>query len=151
MRTRFISTRVHGIIDYLTGGALLFAPRLLGFEHCGAASFIPKAVGSGILVQSLLTDYELGVVRRIPMRTHLRLDLGTGALLAASPWLFRFHRYVWAPHVLVGLMEVALSLTTNSTPSDGFRKPGRIREGREEYIPRGREAERPQPQSASTE
>jgi hypothetical protein len=32
-----------------------------------------------------MTDYELGIVRLLPMLVHLALDAMSGALLAASP------------------------------------------------------------------
>jgi hypothetical protein len=128
MQIRFISTRVHGVLDYVTGATLLLAPRLLGFEHCGVISAVPKAAGANILLTSLCTDYELGLIRAIPMRTHLQLDIGQGAFLAASPWLFGFQRFVRAPHVIVGLMEIALALTTRRTPSYKLPRGGRRRE-----------------------
>ncbi len=113
---RFVSTRAHGALDYLTGVLLIAAPYLLGFADGTAAQWVPIALGSGVLVYSLLTRYELGVMRLIPMPLHLMLDAGGGALLAASPWLFGFSDYVYLPHLLVGLMEIAASLITRTTP-----------------------------------
>ena len=40
---------------------------------------------SGAIAYSLFTDYELGLVRTIPMGAQLRLDAASGILLAASP------------------------------------------------------------------
>ena len=37
-----------------------------------------------------MTDYELCVMRVIPLPVHLEIDIAFGALLAASPWLFGF-------------------------------------------------------------
>jgi hypothetical protein len=83
---RFIPTRTHGVIDYLLMGALLIvAPYLLGFADGTAARWVPQIVGAGLIGASLLTDYELGVVRMIPMPVHLGLDVAAGLLLAASP------------------------------------------------------------------
>lgn len=113
---RFVSTRAHGALDYLTGVLLIAAPYLLGFADGSAAQWLPIALGSGVLVYSLLTRYELGVLRLIPMPLHLMLDAGGGALLAASPWLFGFSDYVYLPHLLVGLMEIAASIITRTTP-----------------------------------
>jgi hypothetical protein len=45
-------------------------------------------LGLGAIAYSLFIDYELGVVRTIPMTAHLGLDAGSGVILAASPWIF---------------------------------------------------------------
>lgn len=116
---RFIPTRVHGVLDYLVGAVLIAAPWLLGFANGGPEQWIPVALGAGALVYSLLTNYELGVARVIPMRTHLLLDLASGALLAVSPWLFGFADRVWVPHLIFGLLEIGASLTTRGTPFEG--------------------------------
>jgi hypothetical protein len=65
---------------------------------------------------SLLTDYELGVVRMIPMPVHLGFDVAAGLLLAVSPWLFGFADRVWVPYVVFGLAEIAAGLMTRTVP-----------------------------------
>jgi len=85
-------------------------------------------LGAGAIFYSLFTDYELGASRRLPMRTHLTLDLMSGALLAASPWIFGFNEYVYMPHLILGLAEMGASLMTKTHPSDERmvrRLPGR--------------------------
>lgn len=118
---RFVSTRVHGVLDYLTGALLIIAPWLFGFANGGAAQWVPVVLGAGIIVVSLLTAYEWGIVRTIPMPVHLGIDLASGALLAVSPWLFGFAPLVWLPHFLVGLLEVGASLITQTTPDRDAR------------------------------
>lgn len=120
---RFIPTRVHGIVDYLLGVFLILMPWLLGFARGGAETWLPVVLGLGILGQSLFTDYEWGLVRRIDMGTHLGLDGAAGAVLAIGPWLFGFDEWVWVPFVVVGLLEIGLALTTETLPSDEQAPP----------------------------
>lgn len=115
---RFIPTRVHGAVDYGMGVLLIVAPWLLGFAGGGAETWVPVVLGIAAIGYSLFTDYELGLVRRIPMRTHLGLDLGSGVLLATSPWLFGFAGLVYLPHLILGLIEIGAALTTQLTPGD---------------------------------
>jgi threonine/homoserine efflux transporter RhtA len=69
-----------------------------------------------VLLYSLLTDYELGAIRAIPMSLHLVLDFAGGVVLAASPWIFRFSDEVWVPHLVLGLVEIGTALLTERHP-----------------------------------
>ena len=111
-----IPTRVHGIIDYLTGVILIAAPFIFGFADGTAAQWLPMLLGGMTIAMSLLTRYELSIVKVIPLPVHLVVDVATGLLLAASPWLFGFADRIWWPHLLVGLMEVAVPLLTRRQP-----------------------------------
>ncbi|HEV2107110.1 MAG TPA: SPW repeat protein [Thermomicrobiales bacterium] len=115
---RFIPTRIHGILDYLLGALLILAPWLFDFSDAGAGTWLPVILGAGVIAYSLLTDYELGVLRQIPMSVHLMLDLGGGVLLAVSPWLFGFADEVSVPHVVFGLLEIGAALMTKTVPED---------------------------------
>ena len=111
---RFLPTRVHGVIDYLWGLALIASPWLLGFATGGTAQWLAIVFGATAILYSLATDYELGAVRVLPMRVHLLLDGVAGAILAASPWLFGFSREVFWPHLGFGLFSVTASLISRS-------------------------------------
>jgi len=114
---RPLPTHVHGMLDYALGGFLMASPWLLGFADGGAGTVLPVLLGAAMLGYSICTDYELGVARLIPMRVHLALDLGGSALLALSPWLFRFDSVVRLPHLCLGLLGIGLALRTRKRPS----------------------------------
>src|SRR5688572_26003589 len=84
---RVIPTRVHGVIDYLMGIVLIAAPWVLDFADGGPEQWVPVILGIGVILYSLFTKYELGVLRTIPMAVHLWLDFGGGVVLAVSPWI----------------------------------------------------------------
>ncbi len=115
---RFVSTRVHGIIDYGTGLLLIVVPYLLGFADGTAAQWVPMLVGLAIIGMSLLTDYELSVAKLVPMPIHLGADVLAGILLAASPWLFGFSDRVFWPHLIVGALEIGAGLITQTQRRD---------------------------------
>jgi hypothetical protein len=114
---RFIPTRVHVVLDYVTAGVLITAPSLLGFRKNGMQTWLPIALGVGTIGYSLLTDYELGLFKVIPMPMHLALDAANGALLATSPWLCGFAEEVSAPHLGLGLFEIAVTACSQTTPA----------------------------------
>ena len=115
---RFISTRTHGVLDYVVGALLIVVPYILGFADGTAAQWVPQVLGLVAIGGALMTDYELGVMRVIPMPVHLGIDVASGVLLAASPWLFGFSDRVFWPHLVVGLMEIGAGLTTRTVPED---------------------------------
>lgn len=123
--TMRLSTRAHGFLDYATGILLIAAPWMLGFARGGAETWVPVAVGASVLAYSLLTDYELGVVRRIQVPVHLWLDGLGGLFLAASPWIFAFDEHVWIPHVAAGVFEMLVAFLTNTIPGYERRRGAR--------------------------
>lgn len=115
-----IPTKVHGILDYTTGALFMASPWLLDFADDDAARTVAVGTGVAVLGLSVLTDYEAGVVKRIPMAAHLTVDTLTGVLVAASPWLLGFaKRRAW-PHVAFGLLELGAGLLTQPKPSTGL-------------------------------
>jgi hypothetical protein len=114
---RIIPTSIHGIVDYLAGLLLIAAPWLFGFANEGAETWVPVGAGLLMLGASLMTDYEWGLFRIIPMPVHLGLDALLGIVLAASPWIFNFNETVYIPHVVLGLGELAGALMTQTQPT----------------------------------
>ncbi|HET6624324.1 MAG TPA: SPW repeat protein [Gaiellaceae bacterium] len=122
---RFIPTRLHAPLDYIVGVALIAAPWIFQFSDVTAATVLSVVLGIGLIVYSLLTDYELGVWRTFPMSIHNLFDIAAGALLAASPWLFGFAdegANAWAPFVVVGLAAIFLGFTTKQRGGYSYRK-----------------------------
>ena len=129
MVAEVIPTRVHGVVDYATSGALLAAPELFRLKDVRASALAPRLAGAAASTYSVFTDYELGVVKALPMKAHLALDAAGGALLAASPWVLGYRRHGlrhWLPHTLVGLSEVAVALTSHADSNGrGRRRVGK--------------------------
>jgi hypothetical protein len=116
MIMKILSTKVHGVMDYLMGILLIASPWLFDFNRGGAETWVPVVLGASTIIYSLFTDYEYSVSRSISMRTHLNIDLASGIFLAASPWLFGFNEYVYLPHLILGIAEIGAVLMTDPTP-----------------------------------
>ncbi len=112
----YISTRMHGLADYGVGLLLIIAPYVFGFATGGIEQWLPMLLGLSVIVYSMLTRYEWGLLPIISMPAHLALDIGGGLLLAVSPWLFGFADIVWAPHLIVGLIEIGTAAATSRNP-----------------------------------
>jgi hypothetical protein len=113
---RVLSTKVHGVMDYLMAVILIAAPWLFNFYRGGAETWVPVILGVGLILYSLITNYEYSISNLISMRTHLTLDILSGIFLALSPWLFGFNEFVYLPHLVLGMVEVAAGLMTQTSP-----------------------------------
>jgi hypothetical protein len=113
---QIISTRMHGMMDIGVVLLLLVLPFALGFADFGPAHLVMLGMAFIIVIASLMTRFEFGIVGIIPMPMHLMLDVGAGLLLAASPWLLGFYSAVYLPHLLVGLAEIGAAVMTKTQP-----------------------------------
>jgi len=117
---RFVPTAVHGVFDYVGAIGLIASPFIFGFADMGGiAVFLPIVLGAGLLLYSLLTDYELGIpgVKFIPMSVHLTVDFVASAFLALAPFLFGYSNEgvnVWLPQVIAGVAVMLLVLVSQT-------------------------------------
>jgi len=122
MNYKFIPTKVHGALDYIVAIALIFAPWLFGFSQVGgAAVIIPMVLGAGLILYSLFTKYEWGLIKVVSMPYHLIIDVVASLLLIASPFLFGFYNMdmwnVWVPHVAVGVAVILVVIFSQTQPA----------------------------------
>jgi len=80
-----ISTKTHGVLDFLTVGFALAFPRVLNCNKAFTNAVTMLALGK--LGYGLLTRHELGAYKLIPMKAHLAMDAVGGAALCALPFL----------------------------------------------------------------
>jgi hypothetical protein len=110
-----ISTRTHGILDYLTAGAALLVPRLLGCNRKFTDAMTMLAVGK--LGYSMMTRHELGLVKLIPMKVHLAMDTIGGATMAALPLLTDEDDPTAAAFAVgMGIFDIAAAPLTQTHP-----------------------------------
>ncbi len=109
---KIIDARTHGIVDYCHSAFFLtlgFASLRSNRRAAAAALF----TGSFVLVQSLLTDYPLGVKPVLSFEEHGRLDALFASASWALPFLFGFsgtpQAHVFEANSLVEATAVALT------------------------------------------
>ena len=119
-----IPTRVHGMIDYAVGALVTAAPWLFGFSDHRVATVVTVIFGAAAFAYAVLTDYELGLYRVLPMRAHLLIDVFWSLALIVSPWLLGFANRIAWPHVVVGLAGLVVTALTYRppVPQPGFSK-----------------------------
>jgi hypothetical protein len=110
---KLLSPRIHGYIDIVFVVALTLAPMLLRFGPAAAA--ICYSTAAIHLVVSLMTDYPLGVAKRIPFYVHGAVEFAIGVGLLGAPWLFAFSELIVARNffVVTGLAVVLIFAMTS--------------------------------------
>lgn len=105
-----MSTLSHGLLDYILGLLVIALPYLLGLS--GPSRIFLIVMGLAVLVYGLRSDYELGIVRFLRVRFHLLLDAIFGVAMLLAPWAFTFPDQARWPVYIIGVLAIALSLTT---------------------------------------
>jgi hypothetical protein len=77
-----IGRRAHGFVDYGTAATELALAALLPATRRTRLLFVSSAVNATLL--GAVTDYELGLVRLLPMKAHLALDAVFAATFAGA-------------------------------------------------------------------
>jgi hypothetical protein len=123
-----ISTRAHGVLDYLTVATFLTLPRVMGWSKGLTDGMTALALGK--LGYTLFTRHELGLVRKLPMPAHLALDAAAGAALCAMPKLVGDKDDVGACGACcaLGLFDIAAAPLTQTQ----MRRPEQTVEYREQ-------------------
>ncbi|MFN3648584.1 MAG: hypothetical protein ACK47B_03300 [Armatimonadota bacterium] len=113
---KLIPTWVHGIMDY-SMAVLFFALPFL-FHWGGRATVILTLLAIGTVVYSLLTRYELGAIKMLPMRAHLGLDFLAGVVLVVlALFLTPEPAGVRLALGVIGLIEIGAALLTEPESS----------------------------------
>ena len=114
---KVISSKTHGVLDYIYGILLIAAPWLFQFDRGGAETWVPVVSGIVVILMALMTDYEVSAAKVIPLNTHLWIDGVLGAFLLLSPWIFGFANFIYWPHVIFGIIALGSALMTEPRTS----------------------------------
>jgi hypothetical protein len=76
---KFISPKIHGLIDYLVVVFLLASPGIFGFT--GLVAVFTYALGAVHLLLTAATNYPLGIVKIIPVSLHATVEVLVGIIL----------------------------------------------------------------------
>ncbi len=116
---RFVTKSIHAWLDYPVALALIALPFLLGLgaSHPLALAVSP-IVGVAALVLTVFTDHHLGVIRVLPYRLHLAVDLAVGVLFLILPLALGFSGLDAAFYLVNGAAVIAL--ISLSKPEDSL-------------------------------
>jgi hypothetical protein len=104
---------VHGLLEYGLGLLSIMAPFIFSFET-DRATALSIALGTAVLVFGVVTVAPTGLVRSLPLDSHIVLDYLLALLLVASPFIFSFtdDGPAFAYFVVVGILHLLLTVLT---------------------------------------
>jgi hypothetical protein len=86
---KVLAPRTRSVVDY-SFAALFFTAGALFWNRHKSASVGALLCGTGVMLNSLFTDYPGGAVQGISLETHAKIDTGLAGLTAAIPGLMGF-------------------------------------------------------------
>lgn len=107
---KILSTKLHGIFDYVIGISMIATPFTIEHHFTLPSTCILVAGGAATLVNSVTTNYELGFARNVSMINHLRIDVFIAMMVCLLPVLFPFDFYL--ANLVFGTLLFASSITT---------------------------------------
>ncbi len=112
---KLINTKLHGILDQILAFALLL-PWMVNYYTRSDDTWLFAAVGASISLYSLCTDYEFGLVKLLPMKTHLVFDVIVALFLIIGPWVFQLRHYYFYWPLSLGLSILLIVIFSSSIP-----------------------------------
>jgi hypothetical protein len=118
-----MTTRIHGMLDYLSVGVLLALPRVFHWRKEPTRLLTASALST--LVYSLLTRYEWGLARCCRSRPTWHWTQPVGSFCVAHRCcLPQTDRRVSATLIGLGLFEIIVPALTQSAPEQRSRELG---------------------------
>ena len=108
---KILSPTQHGYLDYLTVVIFLLAPSLIGLT--GMAGTIAYLLAGIHLAMTLVTDFPLGVVKKLPFPIHGWVERIVGPVLVLLPFAFGFDGAAKAFYIVIGIVIIFVGLLTD--------------------------------------
>ena len=94
---------LYGLLNYVLAVLLLAMPFINTNEQSITAHIVTSFSGAFILIVTLLTKFELGILPLISLREYLVFGLIAGAFLLLAPFVFGFYPYGFVFHLVAGI------------------------------------------------
>lgn len=121
-----LSLKVHNVLDYIIGAALLASPYVFGFSEIPDARNVFVVIGGAWILYSLLTRYRYSVLKLIPLGVHMALDAAASVILMLWPTFSAYRDqltgFQYALHFIFGIGALVM-VTLTRTLSESSVSP----------------------------
>ncbi len=119
---KVINAKAHGILDYLTVAFLFLSPTLFGMD--GTLAAFTYILGVVHLLLTILTDFEVGLIKVIPFRVHGIIEIIVAiALGIVAYWFYTLDNLPGFYFYLVVAMVILLVFFLTDFTSDTGTRP----------------------------
>lgn len=119
-----LTSKSHGILDYIFSIFLLSAPTLFQME--GDLCTITYVLGAAHLLITVLTNFEVGLIKLIPFRIHGLIEIVVSIVLVALAFWFNsqgsefgFYFYL----ALAGVIMIVFTITDFKSSASEANRP----------------------------
>ena len=106
-----ITPGIHAYLDYVTVAIFVVAPPLLGLT--GLAELISYVLAAVHLALTLVTDFQLGVIKAVPFPMHGWVERIVGPVLVVLPFALGFQGTARIFYIVIGIVIIAVGLLTD--------------------------------------
>jgi hypothetical protein len=89
-----MSLRTHAFLDYIGGAILILSPFVSGFADLDIARNVTVLSGFILILYSLFTNYEGGMLKILPLGVHMTFDVILGAFIFMAPWILNYRDFL---------------------------------------------------------
>ena len=107
---QILAPRTHGVLDYLT--VVVFAAAPAAFGLTGLAATLSYLLAAVHLLMTVLTDFPLAVLPKLPFRLHGAVELVVGLALAVLAFVL-FDGVARTFYLVMGAVILAVWATTD--------------------------------------
>ncbi len=101
---KFVTQKIHAMIDYPVAIALITLPFLLGLGQSNAIALYASVItGVAALLLTLMTNHQTGVLKLISYKLHLAVDSAVGVAFVLIPFILHFSGLDFVYYLVNGL------------------------------------------------
>ena len=108
---KIISSKVHGILDYITVIVFAIAPAVLDLTGIPMALSYTLAIVH--LLMTLLTDFSMGYFKLIPLKFHGWVEFAVGIIIPLTPFVLGFKGVSMYFYVFTGCLIFIVGLLSH--------------------------------------
>ena len=108
---KLISTKAHGVLDYVTVAIFALAPSVL--DLTGLPMLLSYTLALVHLLMTVLTDFSMGMFKVIPLKLHGYVEHTVGIVIPVLPFVLGFEGEAFYFYLITGVSILVVGLVSH--------------------------------------